>query len=323
VLPLLAWQAARHYLQCLNHVKFVMAVLVSANLVNWLFNWLLIFGHWGFPALGVRGSGCATVISRVYMAFCAIAFLVYINQRDGLQWGRTARRGDLARIREIIRLGAPAALQLSLELMVFAIAAVLIGTLGPLQIATHQLALSVVAFTYMVPLGIGGAAAVRVGQALGRDDPRGAARAGWVAIAMGAAFMSCAAIALIVVPQKIMRLFTPDPNVIAAGVSLLFVAAIFQLFDGIQAVCTGALRGAGETRIPMLVFMLAYWLGGLPLGYFLAMKAGYGARGLWFGFCFALVTVGVVLLMVWRHKSRYFKKLRLSDIPEPQPMLHS
>jgi MATE family multidrug resistance protein len=140
---------------------------------------------------------------------------------------------------------------------------------------------------------------------------------------MGAAFMSCAAIALIVVPQKIMRLFTPDPNVIAAGVSLLFVAAIFQLFDGIQAVCTGALRGAGETRIPMLVFMLAYWLGGLPLGYFLAMKAGYGARGLWFGFCFALVTVGVVLLMVWRHKSRYFKKLRLSDIPEPQPMLHS
>jgi multidrug resistance protein, MATE family len=320
VLPLLVWQAMRHYLQSLNHVKIIMGILISANLVNWLFNWLLIFGHWGFPALGVRGSGWATVISRAYMALGAAAFLVYIDRRDRLRLALTSRKVDPARIREIIRLGAPAAMQLGLELAVFAIAAVLIGKLGPIQIAAHQLAISVVAFTYMVPLGIGAAAAVRVGQALGRNDPRAAERAGWVAIAMGAAFMSLAAVVLIMAPHKILRLFTPDQSLITAGVSLLFIAALFQLFDGIQAVCTGALRGAGETRIPMFVFMLAYWVGGLPLGYFLTFRAGYGVRGLWIGFCFALISVGIVLLLVWRHKSRSFKKLRLDEIIEAQTL---
>jgi MATE family multidrug resistance protein len=323
VLPLLVWQAMRHYLQCLNHVKIVMGILVSANLVNWLFNWLLIFGHAGFPALGVRGSGWATVVSRMYMAVSAFLFLLYINRRDRLRLGSTSRRVDLARIRMITRLGAPAALQVALELLVFAVAAVLIGKLGPVQIATHQLAISVVAFTYMVPLGIGGAAAVRVGQALGRDDVAGAARAGWVAIAMGAASMTLAAGALIAIPQKILRLFTPDQNLIAAGTSLLAVAAIFQLFDGVQAVCTGALRGAGETRIPMIVFILAYWAGGLPLGYFLTFKAGIGVRGLWYGFCFALVTVGTVLLIVWRRKSRSFTKLHLPEALVPERAPHS
>ena len=311
-LPLLLFQAMRHYLQAMNHVKAIMFILVSANLVNLLFNWLLIYGHWGFPALGVRGSAGATVISRIYMLVCAVLLVMYYNRRDALQLEFANWRPDMARVREIIRLGLPAASQISLEMATWAAAATLIGKLGPVPIASHQVAVSCVAFTYMMPLGIGGAASVRVGQALGRDDLRGAARAGWIAIGLGAAVMSLAGVVMITIPERVLRLFTAEQEVIQAGASLLMVAAFFQLFDGIQAVATGALRGAGETRIPMITFLLAYWAGGVPLAYYLVFHAGFGVRGLWFGFCFALITIGITLLLVWRKRSRNFRKLRVA-----------
>jgi multidrug resistance protein, MATE family len=251
------------------------------------------------------------VISRVYMAITGILWLMYYNRRERLQIQLADRRPDWQRIREIVRLGLPAAAQVSLELAVWAIAATLIGTLGAVQIASHQVAVSCVAFTYMIPLGIGGAASVRVGQALGRDDPQAAARAGWVAIAMGVAFMSIGAVVMLTIPEKILRVFTTDVNVINAGASLLMVAAFFQLFDGIQVVATGALRGAGETRIPMVVFLLAYWAGGVPLAWYLLFHAGFGVRGVWFGFSFALITIGITLLLVWRERSRSFRRLRV------------
>jgi MATE family multidrug resistance protein len=308
-LPLLLFQAMRHYLQAMNHVKAIMFILVSANVVNLLFNWLLIYGHYGFPALGVRGSAGATVISRIYMVVAVVLLLIYYNRRDSLRIESAAWRPDMVRIREIIRLGLPAATQITLELATWAAAAMLIGKLGPVPIASHQVAVSVVSFTYMMPLGIGGAASVRVGQALGRGDPDGAARSGWVAIALGALVMSCAAIVMVTIPERILRWFTSEQPVIHAGASLLMVAAVFQLFDGIQAVATGALRGSGETRIPMIVFLLAYWAGGVPLAYYLVFHAGFGVPGLWFGFCFALITIGIVLLLVWRKRSRTFRML--------------
>jgi multidrug resistance protein, MATE family len=313
-LPLLLFQAMRHYLQAMNHVKAIMFILVSANLVNLLFNWLLIYGHWGLPALGVRGSAGATVISRIYMLVCAVLLVMYYNRREALQLESADWRPDRARIREIIRLGLPAASQISLEMATWAAAATLIGKLGPVPIASHQVAVSCVAFTYMMPLGIGGAASVRVGQALGRDDLRGAARAGWIAIGLGAAVMSLAGVVMITIPERVLRLFTAEQEVITAGASLLMVAAFFQLFDGIQAVATGALRGAGETRIPMITFLLAYWAGGVPLAYYLVFHGGFGVRGLWFGFCFALITIGIVLLLVWRKRSRNFRKLRVAAL---------
>ena len=305
-LPLLLYMAMRHYLQSMNHVKIVMFTLITANLVNWLFNWLLIYGHGGFSAMGVRGSGWATVIARVYMAAMLFAYWRWVDKRD--QWhaisaGLTA---DLARVREIFRYGLPAAIQIGLELAVFGLSAVWIARLGALPIAAHQVALNVVATTYMVPLGIGAAAAVRVGQAIGRRDPQGARLSGWVAIVLGASFMACCGVALLTVPHWIARSFSDNAQVVAAAVSLLSIGAIFQLFDGIQAVSTGALRGAGETRIPMLTFMFAYWTAGLPLGYWLCFHRGWGARGLWVGFCTALIVVGCVLVAVWGRKSQAF-----------------
>jgi MATE family multidrug resistance protein len=292
----------------MNHVHIVMFTLVTANLVNWLFNWLLIYGHGGFPAMGVRGSGWATVIARVYMAAVLGGYLLWIDRRDHLRIFAVARARAFKVVREILRYGIPSGVQIELELAVFFISAVWIGTLGALPIAAHQVALNVVAMTYMVPLGIGAAAAVRVGQAIGRRDPDGARRAGWVAIVMGAGFMALCGIALVAAPHAIARAFSDNENVVVAAVSLLQIGAIFQLFDGIQVVSSGSLRGAGETRLPMLTVLFAYWSAGLPVGYWLCFHAGWGARGLWVGFCTALIIVGVVLINVWRAKSRGLEK---------------
>jgi MATE family multidrug resistance protein len=212
----------------------------------------------------------------------------------------------MPRVRRLLQLGFPAAMQLGLEVGVFAVATTLIARLGDIPLASHQVALNTVSFTYMVPLGISSAAAVRVGQALGRHDPHAASRAGWTALALGATFMTCMAILLWTVPHYIVRIYTPDPVVIRAAGSLLFVAAFFQLFDGLQAVATGALRGVGDTRTPMIWSSVLYWFLGLPLGAYLCFRVGWGAVGLWTGLCIALVLIGSGLLYVWRRRERTF-----------------
>jgi multidrug resistance protein, MATE family len=209
----------------------------------------------------------------------------------------------------LLNLGFPAASQIGVEIAVFALATMLIGKLGALALASHQIALNTVSLTYMVPLGISSAAAVRVGHALGRSDPHGASRAGWTALALGASFMTCMALALWLVPRYIVRVYTPDPSVIHAASALLFVGAFFQLFDGLQTVATGALRGAGDTRSPMICHLVYYWAIGLPVGAYLCFHVHWGAQGLWTGLCIALILIGSTLLYVWHRKERSFAAL--------------
>jgi MATE family multidrug resistance protein len=159
-----------------------------------------------------------------------------------------------------------------------------------------------------VPLGISAATAVRVGQALGRRDTPAAGRAGWTGLMLAAGFMSLAAVAFVVAPGAIVRVFTTDPGVISAGVSLLYVAALFQLFDGIQVVATGALRGMGNTRTPMIWNLIGYWVLGLPVGYLLCFRAGHGAVGLWIGLSIGLIVVGTVLLGEWARLTRRWSR---------------
>jgi MATE family multidrug resistance protein len=300
--PLLLYFALRRYLQGMNRVAPIMFVLISANAINVAGNWILVYGHFGFRAMGAEGSGWATCVSRIYMVLALGIYLLYdaAGRHTGLFEAPLAP--DLRRIRDIVRLGLPAATQLSLEVGVFAAATALIGTLDPLSLAAHQIAINVASFTYMVPLGISSAAAVRVGQALGRGDVHAAGRAGWVAMALGATFMTGAGVVLLTVPAYVARVFTTDRAVIRTAISLLAVAAAFQLFDGLQTVATGALRGAGDTHTPMICHLLLYWLLGLPLGYVLCFVMGWGAVGLWTGLCVALILIGSVLLVVWTRK---------------------
>jgi MATE family multidrug resistance protein len=300
LLPLLFYFAVRRCLQAMNLVRPVAFALVTANIVNLLGNWILIYGKFGLPAMGTVGSGWSTAIARVYMAAVLIGYLFWYDHQHRTELLKTPVDVDLRRIRRLIALGIPAAMQFTLESGVFALVTALIARLGAVPLATHQIALNTVACTYMVPLGIASAAAVRVGQALGRKDPHGAGAAGGTSIFIGASFMTLAGVVLLLVPRWIARIYTTDEAVIRNTAALLAAGAAFQLFDGIQTVATGALRGAGDTRTPMLCHFTAYWIIGLPLGAWLCFRRGWGALGLWIGLSLALILIGIVLLLVWR-----------------------
>ena len=302
-LPLLLYGAQRRYLQAMGHVRPVMFVLVSANVVNWFFNWILIEGHWGLPALGVRGSALSTCIARVYMAVLLAVFIWWFERREP-DLSSLFRKPDFPRIMRLLRIGFPAALQILLEIGAFGSAAVLAGRLAPVSLAAHQIALNCAAITFMAPLGISSAAAIAVGQSIGRGEPRIARSSGYIGLGLACVFMTCSALAFLSAPMKILRVYTSDPGVLGIGTGLLGLAGIFQLFDGIQTVATGALRGLGDTRAPMLVNLAGYWFFGLPLGYVLCFHYGYGVYGLWCGLTAALIAIASILLFFWNRTSR-------------------
>jgi MATE family multidrug resistance protein len=299
--PLMLYFAVRRYLQGVALVQPVMFALVSANLINLFGNWVLIYGRLGFPAMGTDGSAWATFAARLYMAGVLIFSALYYDRahRSGLL--RVPRAPDWQRMAALLKLGTPAATHVVLEIGVFGLTTALIARLDAASLAGHQIALNMASLSFMVPLGISSAAAVRVGHLIGQRDPAAAGRAGWSALACGVAFMSLAALAFLTIPERIARIYTDDPAVIRVSVTLLAIAAAFQLFDGCQVVAAGALRGTGNTRTPMWCNLLFYWFVGLPLGMWLCFRAGWGAAGLWTGLCCGLILIGSVLLAVWRH----------------------
>src|SRR5215475_10614663 len=210
LLPLLLYFGLRRCLQAMNMVKPVAFALVTANIINALFNWILIYGHWGAPAMGTVGSGWSTAIARVYMAAVLVGYLLWYDREHRTELLKTPVDIDLPRIRRLLTLGLPAAMQITLETGVFATVTTLVAKLGPVPLASHQIALNTVSLTFMVPLGVSSAAAVRVGQALGRKDPLGARDAGGTAIVIGAVFMACCGVGLLILPRWIARMYTPD-----------------------------------------------------------------------------------------------------------------
>ncbi|MGA2559562.1 MAG: MATE family efflux transporter, partial [Terracidiphilus sp.] len=300
MLPLLIYAGTRRYLQGVGQVRVVTVTFVGANLLNWLGNWVLIYGKWGAPAMGVRGSALSTVIARIFMGLALVAFAWRYERKRGHPLFKHWAGPRLAMLRQLIRLGAPAAGQIVLEVGAWNGATLAAGWLTPVALATHQIALNYAAVTYMVPLGVGSAAAVSVGHAIGAGNGPKARRAGWLALALGTGFMLLAALVFVAVPRPLIALYTTDAQVMAVGPALLGLAAIFQIFDGIQTVCTGALRGLGETRSPMIANFVGYWILGLPIGLGLCFVAKWGIYGLWIGLTLALVVIATALLMRWK-----------------------
>ena len=308
--PLFVYAALRRYLQGLGVVRPVMFALVSANIVNVGLNWVFIYGHLGVPAMGIEGSAIATFVSRVYMALVLVAAVLLLESPKAQGEGRwriflpELRRYDPARLRQLLALGLPAAGQVSLEVGVFALVTVLAAKFSTVTLAAHEIVLNTVSNTFMVPLGVSAAASVTVGHAIGRNDKEEARRVGFICLALGGGFMSLAALSFYVVPERILGIYTRDLDVIRAGLPILFVCAWFQLFDGLQSVATGALRGLGDTRTPMLVNLVGYWMLGLPIACILAFPLRWGVVGLWIGLSIGLILVGSSLLWFWHRRSR-------------------
>src|SRR5580704_17522715 len=310
----------RRYLQAFNHVRPIAVALVTANLINVLGNWLLIYGHsWGpihIPALGLTGSGLSTSISRAYLALFVAATVWRVEHQHNYGLRSMLRHIESTRLTRLTLLGAPAGAQIFVEISIFATVTFLIGTMGPLPLSGHEIALNCASFTFMVPFAISAAAAVRVGQAIGRQAPGEAASAGWAAIVLGAGAMAIFSAIYFLFPHLIAGSFTEDSAVIAATIPLLFVAAIFQFFDGLQITATGALRGAGNTHAGLIVQIVGYWIIGLPIGYLFAFRYHRGAVGLRLGLCAGLIVAGTALTTIWRHTTRKLSVTTASSLVE-------
>ena len=302
--PLLAYVVFRRYLQAMNLVRAIMVALVAANVMNAFVNWALIFGNMGMPAMGVAGAAYATVVSRVVLAVSLLGIIFYNERGTPSGLHDVPFKWEGRRVWRLFQLGWPAAMQITLEVGVFAAASALAARIGPLASAANQVVLNIAGFIFMIPYGIGSAAAVRVGQAVGRRDAPGVRRAGWAALSLASAVMTGAAVLFLTVPAALIRVYSTDATVVDVGIVLLFICSVFQLFDGLQTVATGALRGLGDTRTPMVLNLVGHWAIGLPIGYVLCFNRGWGVAGLWAGLSVGLILIGGSLLMVWHVKSR-------------------
>jgi len=293
---LCAFFTLRFLCEGIGFTRPVMYFAVLGLGFNVLANWLLIYGHWGFPALGAVGVGYATA-TVVWIQFLGITWMVARSGRlrplglfSHFEWPRRAPIG------EILHVGAPIGLAMLMEVSFFAGAALLMASLGTTAVAGHQVAVNFASLTFMIPLGLSMGTAVRVGRGVGHGDPAATRLAGWTGIALAFAVMGFTASIMWLLPEWIAGVYTRDPEVRAMAVQMLSLAAVFQLSDGIQVGSAGALRGLKDTRVPMVITFIAYWVIGLPLGYNLAFRFGLGPRGLWMGFIGGL-TVAAVLLV--------------------------
>ncbi len=296
--PAFVFMALRQSLQAVGDTRAATLLLLAANGVNVFFNLALIRGRFGFPALGVAGSGWATVTARVFTA----VFLAAWSARSGpvmrgVGWGFHAPT-----MRELLRLGVPAAVQLLFEGGVFSTTTLLCARLGAVPAAAHQVVLQIASFTFMVPLGLSAAGAVRVGNAIGRGEPEAAARAGWSAEALAVGFMAFSAVGLVTAAPLVLGLFGLDGPTAALARTLLLVAALFQLFDGCQVSVSGVLRGSGDTVASMAANLVGHWFIGLPVGVALGFGLGAGAVGLWGGLATGLGAVAVALVALWARR---------------------
>jgi MATE family multidrug resistance protein len=311
---LVGYFAMRRYLQGLHLVGIIPFALISANLVNAAGNYIFIYGHYGFPALGARGSGYSTSVARVYIFAVLIAYIAWKSHARAYHVGRFARSlFDWQRISEVIRLGAPAAAQIALEVGVFSGSTLIAGRLGAQAVASHQIALEMASFTFMVPLGISAATAVRVGHAIGRRDLPAATLSGWTGGALSLVWMTFTALCFWIIPRQLVAIFTNDPGIAHLAVSLLMIAAIFQLFDGLQVVMIGALRGTADTRTAMLLNILGWWIVSLPISILLCFTFGLGVVGIWIGLCIGDILIAVLLGFAWHRRMAQLTREGISD----------
>lgn len=312
--PCLGYIVIRSFFAALEKPIWTLIIAIGGIFANAFFAWLFIFGNWGMPTLGIAGAGLATTLTNILM-FVGMLVLVFkhpLFHRYQIfmhfwQW-------NLTRLLNMWKLGIPIAITFTLETLVFYAAVLMMGRIGDTSLAAHAIAMQISSVTYMIPLGFGQVATIRVGLAMGRAHPKDAVQAGWVAYTLGVGFMAIAAAVMWWQPEWLIHFFidvsAPENRaVIITAVQFLFFAALFQLADGAQAVAAGMLRGLYDTRTPMLLALIGYWVLGVPIGAFLAFGVGLEGTGIWIGFVTGLSVVAILLtLRWWRHGQRLLER---------------
>ena len=294
----LGFAVLRSFLVAASHSRTVMIALILCIPMNAGLNWILVFGHLGAPALGIAGSGCATAVIQ-WLMFTGLGSYALAAPSLAKYRMRPLLRG-WDEIGRILRLGLPIGGILGLEIGVFATTGIVMGLLGADALGAHQLVMNCISVVFMVPLGIAQAATVRVAVALGSGMPEAARRAGFVALALGVGYMAVMAAVLVVAPRAIASVYVDidapaNRGLVGIALYLLLIAALFQIFDGVQAIAAGALRGYRDTTVPLLLAIIGYWGIGFAGGWLLAFPAGYGPIGLWSGLAVGLAAVAVML----------------------------
>ncbi|GAB1262548.1 MATE family efflux transporter [Aurantivibrio plasticivorans] len=288
--------AFRQYLQGREIVQPMLWIAVIANVVNFIGNYGLIFGHFGFPELGLEGAAIASAVTRAFMFIALLAWCLRFKLIEGV-WLPIQR--EVYRLKEfvkIIQVGLPVATQIGLEILAFSCGTFIAGRLGELSLAAHTVALNIASVSFMIPLGISQGAATRVGNLIGAHHYRQANHAAWVAIVAGGAMMIISAVIFLVFKEQLPRFFSVDASLIQAAAYILPIAAAFQVFDGIQVVCSGVLRGMGKPLPSTLANLFAFWVIGLPVGYWLSIEKEFGLSGLWWSLSLGLALVAVILM---------------------------
>jgi MATE family multidrug resistance protein len=299
LVPLMLFQALQRYWQGMEIVLPFTLIMVLSNIVNYFCAVAFVQGRWGFPVMGAEGAAWATLIVRLVSLVAAAAYTMWLWKK------RPYYRPDFAKLtpllkqlnqdmhRRLFRLGLPASMQMGLEVCAFSLTTLLVARLGAEMLATHQIILNIASFAFMFPLGLSAATATRVGYHMGRRHGPQAMRTSWLGIMIGTLMMASSALILFAIPNQLLRLFTQDTAVIQLGVSIIFLCALFQIFDGIQVVSAGALRGLGDTKTALYTNLLAHWCLGLPVGFALCFWLQKGLWGLWVGLALGLFFTAV------------------------------
>ena len=291
-LPFMLFMSAKQYLEGMGDTKTPMRISLYGNVGNIGLNALLIYGWGPFPEWGIVGAGVATIIARGYMMMAAWWFVLRRGKADPADWLRAKVTGYP--IRALLKIGIPSGFQYIFEVSAFAASAWIIGTLGATPLAAHQVAISLASISYMAATGLGAAATIRIGQAMGRKDLAGAKAAGTSLFLITIIFMALTGLTFFVFRHQLPWAYTQDPAVVASPAALLVVATIFQISDGVQATALGALRGIQDVRVPTAITFVAYYVIALPLEWYFGHILGWGAVGVW-----SALAVGLTVSAVW------------------------
>lgn len=303
IIPFMLFQTYRQFSEGLADVKPPMYIALVHIFVNAFFNWVFIFGNLGAPRLELDGAGYATLLTRILMGLSMMSYIIFNPKFKKFDPSLKFRKIDFAMIKKILYVGLPSGFQYFFEVAAFAFSGIMCGWLGEKELAAHQIALNLASVSYMMILGIAAAGNIRVGNSYGMQNKERTRAAGFSAVILASSFMVISAFLFITLNNVLPHLYISDQEVIKMASVLLLIAALFQLFDGIQAVGTGILRGIVDVKVPMLLILASYWLVGVPSGYIFAFVFDYGLLGIWYGFVIGLALTATGLLLRFHLKS--------------------